>query len=71
MTSPTRKEMLKLLEQVSQLAPDVRFGQLIANLSFMAGGETSDAIWDMEDQQLLDALRQHAADLTKRQTNVA
>jgi hypothetical protein len=71
MMTPVRKEVLRLLEQVSELAPEVRFGQLIANLSYLAVGPTAEAVWDMEDEQLLDALRQHLADLAKRQTNVA
>jgi hypothetical protein len=71
MINPVRKEVLSLLEQVSELAPDVRFGQLIANLSYLAIGATNEAIWDMEDDQLLEALRQHLADLSRRQTPVA
>jgi hypothetical protein len=68
---PVRREVIQLLEQVSELAPDVRFGQLLANLSYMAIAPTPEAIWDMEDEQLLDALRQHLADLRGRQTQVA
>lgn len=71
MISPVRRNVLRLLEQVSELAPDVRFGQLLANLSYMAIGPTNEAIWDMEDEQLLEALRQHLEDLSKRQTNMA
>ncbi len=70
MMSPARKEVLRLLEQVSELAPDLRFGQLVANLSYMAIGPTNEAIWDMEDKQLLERLRQHLADLSRQQTTV-
>jgi len=69
--TPVRKEVLRLLEQVSELAPEVRFGQLIANLSYLAVGPTAEAVWDMEDELLLVALRQHLADLSKRQTSMA
>jgi hypothetical protein len=71
MISPMRKEVFRLLEQVSELDPDVRFGQLIANLSYLAIGPTNEAVWDMEDEQLLDAIRQHLSDLAKRQSHVA
>ena len=71
MISPVRREVLRLLEQVSELAPDVRFGQLLANLSYMAIGPTNEAIWDMEDEQLLESLRQHVEDLSRRQINLA
>jgi hypothetical protein len=66
MIDHTRREILQSLERLSELAPDVRFGQLIANLSYLAIGPTSEAIWDMEDEQLLEAIRQHIADLTER-----
>ena len=39
MISPHRREILKLLAEVSELAPDVRFGQLVANLSYLAVAE--------------------------------
>jgi hypothetical protein len=61
-----RREILRLLERLSELTPDVRFGQLIANLSYLAIGPTNEAIWDMEDDQLLSAIRQHIADLSDR-----
>jgi hypothetical protein len=71
MISPQRQEILRLLEQVSELAPDVRFGQLIANLSYMAIAPTNEAIWDMEDEQLLAAIHQLIADLSQRAADVA
>jgi hypothetical protein len=70
MIDPTRREILHLLERLSELAPDVRFGQLIANLSYLAIGPTNEAIWDMEDEQLLEAIRQHISDLSQRRPSV-
>jgi hypothetical protein len=66
-----RREILKLLERLSEITPDVRFGQLIANLSYLAVAPTNEAIWDVEDDQLLDAIRKHIADLSDRPVNVA
>ena len=71
MTTTKRHEILLLLERLSALTPDVRFGQLIANLSYLALGPTNEAIWDMEDEQLVAALRIHIADLSNRTVNVA
>lgn len=71
MIEPTRREILDALERLSELTPDVRFGQLIANLSYLAVGPTNEAVWDMEDEQLLIAIRQHASDLSQRQSSVA
>jgi hypothetical protein len=61
--------MLRKLETISELAPDVRFGQLIANLAFLAAGPWDQTLWDLEDEQLLLAIHQHLADLRNRQQN--
>ncbi len=71
MIEPTRREILHALERLSELTPDVRFGQLIANLSYLAVGPTNEAVWDMEDEQFLIAIRQHTTDLSQRQASVA
>jgi hypothetical protein len=71
MITPQREEILRLLERLSELTPDVRFGQLIANLSYLAVAPTNEAIWDMEDDQLVAAIGKHIADLSKRAVNVA
>ena len=70
MTS-TRQQILHALEELSKLTSEVRFGQLIANLWYLAIGPTAEAIWDMEDEQLLDAIHQHIADLSQRHSQVA
>jgi hypothetical protein len=71
MINPQRQEILRLLERLSELAPEVRFGQLIANLSYRAVAPTNEAIWDMDDEQLLVAIRGQIADLSDRSANVA
>jgi hypothetical protein len=48
----------------------VRFGQLLANLSYLAKGPTNEAIWDMEDDELLVAAKQHLETLRKRHSSV-
>ena len=59
MTTQVRQEILHVLEELSDCCPNVRFGQLIANLSYLAKGPTNEAIWDVEDEELLVAARQH------------
>jgi hypothetical protein len=71
MITAQRQEILHLLEQLSELTPEVRFGQLIANLSYLARGPTNEAIWDMEDGELVAAIRRHLADLSDRAVNIA
>jgi hypothetical protein len=71
MMSNQRTEILRMLERLSELAPDMRFGQLIANLSYVAVGPTNEAIWDMEDDQLVNAIRQHIESLSHQTADVA
>jgi len=70
MISPVRQEILRVLADLSGYCPDVRFGQLLANLSYLAKGPTNEAIWEMEDEELLVAAQQHLAILRKRHASV-
>ena len=38
---------------------------------YLAVGPTNEAIWDMEDEQLLEAIKHHITALSERQPNVA
>ena len=67
MISPLRHEILHQLTRLSELAPDVRFGQLIANLAFLAAGPWEETLWNLEDDQLLTAIQRHISDLEQRQ----
>jgi hypothetical protein len=67
MTDSTRRDILLELERLSELAPDLRFGQMIANLAFLAAGPWNETLWDLEDEQLLEAIRQQTADLQGRE----
>ena len=66
-----RFEILRLLAQISERTPDIRFGQLIANVSYLAVGPTAAAIWEMEDDELITALKKHLSDLSNRHAVVA
>lgn len=71
MTTQVRREILHVLEELSNCCPEVRFGQLIANLSYLAKGPTIEAIWDVEDEELLAAARKHLEERRSRQSSVA
>ena len=66
MINPVRQEVLQTLAEISELAPEVRFGQLIANLSYLARGLSNESIWDMEDDELLAAARKHLEEWRSR-----
>lgn len=57
MTNGTRQELLATIAELSKLAPDLRLGQLIANLATLARGAKVEAVWDAEDDELLAAAR--------------
>ena len=70
MTS-TRAKLLDELRQLSELTPDVRFGQLIANSSFLAIGNRVESTWDVEDEELLEAIRKQIGDFSQRNAEAA
>ena len=51
MNSQERAELLATIAVLSQRYPDWRLGQLVANVAGWADQE----IWDIEDEQLLEA----------------
>jgi hypothetical protein len=59
MISPVRLEVLQILAELSEICPEVRLGQLMVNLSYMARGLSNESIWDMEDEELLEVARKH------------
>ena len=59
MIDPVRREVLQVLSELSAVVPEVRLGQLLANLSYLARGLSNQSIGDMEDEELLAAARAH------------
>jgi hypothetical protein len=57
MTPTPRDELHQALADLHGIFPDWRFGQLVANLATASGATDPGSIWDVEDEQLLDAAR--------------
>lgn len=57
MSISATEELIGAFSELHALFPDWRMGQLVANLVTAAGGTDAEAIWDMEDEQLLAAAR--------------
>ena len=57
MNPTARQELLAVLAELSNACPEMRFGQLIANLSTLAKGLSAEGLWDAEDDELLAAAR--------------
>ena len=66
-----KQDILRALSELVEHTPDIRFGQLIANLAVIARGPMPEAVWDMEDSELLDAIRSHIGDFDHRHAGVA
>jgi hypothetical protein len=66
MNRGVRDELLRVLAEFGDHAPDMRFGQLIANLAFLARASGPSDIWDVEDEELLEVGRSHLRDLERR-----
>ena len=67
MIDPMRQEILQVLGELSEVVPDVRLGQLLANLSYLARGLSSEAIWNMDDEELLAVAREHLEEWRSRE----
>jgi hypothetical protein len=67
--TPVRKELIEVLQEISETPSDLRFGQMIVNFSYFARGALHSAIWDVEDDELLEAAKDYLAH--KRQNAAA
>ncbi len=70
MIDPTRKDVLRLLEELSETCPEYRFGQMIANLVMLARGDSEGAIWELEDEELLAVAQKHLNDWMQRRVPI-
>jgi len=70
MTETAREQLISTLDQLNIACPEMRFGQLIANLATLARGLTAESIWDVEDDELLCAARKQLAYFEDRDVQV-
>jgi len=66
MIPPLQHDALSVLAEVCAISPDVRLGQLLAHLAFLSEDQTGRSIWDIDDEQLIDVIRRHLAELRDR-----
>ncbi len=67
MIPASQHELIEKLTDLQQLSPDVRFGQLLANLGFLVEDQTDQSLWNVEDSRLLEIMEKHRGDLLQRQ----
>ena len=66
MNDSLRTELLKTLSELAEYSPDVRIGQLLANVGFLVEARAGTSIWDIEDRELLQVMQQHRDELEQR-----
>ena len=66
MIDPTRKELIRLIEELSDECPEYRFGQLVMNLAFLAREDGDSHAWHIEDVEFVEAARKHLTDWRQR-----
>ena len=66
MIPSTQDDLIGKLADLRELSPDVRFGQLLANLGFLVEDQTDRSLWDVEDADLLAVMEKHRDDLLRR-----
>ena len=71
MISPNQQTIVEKLLALCDLSPDIRFGQLMANLGFLSEEFENQSLWDIEDEQLLKVIEIHLAQLSQRQAAIA
>jgi hypothetical protein len=59
MITSTRRELLQVIAEISEFVPEVRLGQLVANLCMLADSPYNGSVWDTEDEEMLAAARKH------------
>lgn len=59
MNTQPRADLLAAITRLCERYPNWRLGQLVANVA----GWADQDIWDVEDEQLLEAARQHLEQL--------
>jgi hypothetical protein len=65
MTSDARREALAALARLSELAPDVRVGQLVAHLGVLSEDDGGHGLGDIEDADLLEVIKRHHEELAQ------
>ncbi len=57
MNAAVHDEVMEALAELRRALPSMRLGQLIANMATVARGAVPGTIWEMEDDELLAAIR--------------
>ena len=71
MIPPIQQTIVEKILALCDRSPDIRFGQLIANLGFLSEEFENQSLWEIEDDQLLNVIEIHLAQLNQRHAAIA
>lgn len=69
MSESQQHKAIKVLSDVWRLAPDMRLGQLMAHLGFLAEVHCDKGLGEIDDDELVAILYRHRAELEGRLTS--
>ena len=67
----TRNELIAVIVELCTAKPELRFGQMIINLTHLVRAAKQDSVWDIEDHELLTAARRLLDIYRSHERNVA
>lgn len=66
MTKDLQVRAMELLKEVCELSGDIRFGQLLAHLCFLADDSADGGAGEIEDARMIEVLARHRDELRER-----
>jgi hypothetical protein len=64
--SDLQSRVLLRLEEIRRLCPEMRLGQVLATVAMLGEDSTGRSLWDIEDDELSEAVERFARDLSRR-----
>jgi hypothetical protein len=61
-----QSKILRRLNEIRPLCPDMRLGQLLATVGMLGEDSTGRNLWDLEDDELSEAVERFGNDLSRR-----
>jgi hypothetical protein len=65
-TVSLQANLMRRLDEVRRLCPDMRIGQFLATVGMLGEDDTGRPLWEIEDEELASALERFASDLSSR-----
>ena len=61
-----QSRILHRLEEIRRLCPEMRLGQILAAVGMLGEDSTGRGLWDIEDDELSEAVERFAGDLSRQ-----